>query len=57
MIENIVIGNSQKFTLALGKYAFQPSNEIPVSYLEWLLEQNISKSDKEIVLKNIKNRE
>tara|TARA_R110002153_G_scaffold10_5_gene99 strand:- start:1377 stop:1544 length:168 start_codon:yes stop_codon:yes gene_type:complete len=53
MIENIVIGNPDKFTLALGKYAFIPSYKIPISYLEWILKQDISESDKEIISKSI----
>jgi len=53
MIENIVIGNPDKFMLALGKYAFIPSYKIPISYLEWILKQDISESDKEIISKSI----
>jgi len=50
-IEHLVIGNSEKFTLALGKYAFAPSDYIPREYLEELIETNISDQDREIILK------
>jgi len=50
-IEHLVIGNSEKFTLALGKYAFTPCDYIPKEYLEQLVESNISDKDREIILK------
>jgi hypothetical protein len=55
MIEHLVIGNSNKFTLALGKYAFTPCDKIPKDYLESIVESNISDKDKEIILKYLKN--
>tara|TARA_R110000803_G_scaffold95949_3_gene164043 strand:- start:3385 stop:3561 length:177 start_codon:yes stop_codon:yes gene_type:complete len=48
-IENIVIGNSEKFRLALGKYAFLSCDYIPKEYLKSLLESEISDKDKEII--------
>jgi len=52
-IEHLVIGNSEKFTLALGKYAFTPCDYIPKEYLEQLVESNISDKDREIILKHL----
>ena len=54
-IEHLVIGNSNKFTLALGKYAFTPCDYIPKDYLQSIVESNISDKDKEIILKYLKN--
>ena len=51
VVEHKVIGNSQKFTLALGKYAFTPCEYIPKEYLECLIKTNISDKDKKIILK------
>jgi len=51
VVEHQVIGNSQKFTLALGKYAFTPCEYIPKEYLECLIKTNISDKDKKIILK------
>lgn len=53
-LEHLVIGNYQKFTLALGKYAFVPCNYIPKEYLEELLLSNLSDKDKKIILKHLK---
>jgi hypothetical protein len=53
VVEHQVIGNSQKFTLALGKYAFTPCEYIPKEYLECLINTNISDKDKEIILNYI----
>ena len=51
VVEHQVIGDSEKFTLALGKYAFTPCECIPKEYLECLINTNISDKDKEIILK------
>jgi hypothetical protein len=53
VVEHQVIGNSQKFTLALGKYAFTPCDYIPKEYLECLINTKISDKDKEIILEYI----
>ena len=53
VVEHQVIGNSQKFTLALGKYAFTPCEYIPKEYLECLINTNISDKDKELILNYI----
>ena len=55
-IESIVIGNSENFKLALGKYAFLSCDYIPKEYLKSLLESGISGSDKEIILSYIKKQ-
>jgi hypothetical protein len=55
-IENIVIGNSEKFKLALGKYAFLSCDYIPKEYLKSLLESEISSEDREIISKYINNQ-
>jgi hypothetical protein len=55
-IEHKVIGNSKKFTLAIGKYAFTPCEYIPKDYLQWLLESMASEQDKEIILKYLVNQ-
>jgi hypothetical protein len=54
-IEHQVIGNSEKFTLALGAYSFIPCCKIPKEYLLSLCESNISDRDRDIILKYIKN--
>lgn len=54
-IENIVIGNSEKFKLALGKYAFLSCDYIPKEYLKSLLESEISDYDRGIILEYIEN--
>lgn len=54
-IEHLVIGNSENFKLALGKYAFVPSDYIPKEYLKELLKSNISDKDREIILKYLNN--
>jgi len=51
VVEHQVIGNSEKFTLALGKYAFTPCDYIPKEYLEYLINTNISDKDKETISK------
>ena len=56
-IESIVIGNSEKFKLALGKYAFLSCDYIPKEYLKSLLESKISAEDREIILKYIKKQD
>ena len=48
-IESIVIGNSEKFKLALGKYAFLSCDYVPKEYLKSLLESRISDEDREII--------
>tara|TARA_R110000772_G_scaffold268478_1_gene395697 strand:+ start:470 stop:652 length:183 start_codon:yes stop_codon:yes gene_type:complete len=48
-IESIVIGNSEKFKLALGKYAFLSCDYIPKDYLKSLLESEISDEDRKII--------
>ena len=53
VVEHQVIGDSEKFTLALGKYAFTPCEYIPKEYLECLINTNISNKDKEIILNYI----
>ena len=54
MIEHRVIGNADKFTLAIGEYAFTPCESIPKQYLERLISSNISEKDKEIIEKYLK---
>lgn len=49
MIEHRVIGNADKFTLAIGEYAFTPCESIPEQYLKRLISSNISDKDKEII--------
>lgn len=49
ILEHQVIGNSEKFTLALGKYAFIPCDYIPKEYLESLLDSQMSNQDKEVI--------
>jgi len=49
-ISNMIIGNKEKFTLALGKYAFVPCEEIPESYLFWLRDKaNLNPSDRSVI--------
>jgi hypothetical protein len=52
-IDHLVIGNSENFKLALGKYAFVPSDYIPREYLECLIKTDISDIDREIILKHL----
>lgn len=54
-VEHLVIGKSDKFTLALGKYAFTPCDYIPREYLKCLIKTNISDKDKEIITDYLKN--
>lgn len=54
-IEHLVIGDSNKFTLALGKYAFTPCDYIPKDYLQSIIDSNASEKDKEIISKYLKN--
>ena len=49
MIEHKVIGNTDKFTLAIGKYAFTPCDYIPKEYLESLVNSNISDKDRVVI--------
>ena len=51
VVEHRVIGNSDKFTLELDKYAFTPCEYIPKDYLKNLIKSEISEKDKEIILK------
>lgn len=55
MVEHKVIGNTDKFTLAIGKYAFISCKYIPKDYLESFLEY-CSEKDKEIILKYLKKQ-
>ena len=48
-IEQMVIGKSDNFTLALGKYAFTPCGDIPKDYLNNLLDLNMSVDDRKII--------
>lgn len=49
-IEHMVIGNSENFKLALGKYAFTPCGDIPKDYLESIVKSDISDKDRDVIV-------
>ena len=56
-ISNMVIGNKEKFTLAVGKHAFVPCEEIPISYLFWLRDKaKLHAKDKSVIKAYIKKK-